>query len=451
MASGPLLASAALAVVPVGDQVLDPAARGVVTFANTANVASYQQDGLFTHRGRQYTAWYARDGRATVARRRLPRGRWERARLDYRLYDDDSHNAISMTVTPGDDRLHIAFPTHDDAIRYTRTRPGISRARRWRASLFERVRDSLPGAPHAPRSWTYPQFERVGGRTLLTYRDGTHDAGRQLLLRYGRGGRWSLLGRFTDSGGTWSSPYGASTSRYAYLHGFTANAARPRRLEIAFSWRELPAAACAPTAIGNHDIGYAASTDGGLTWRNDAGRLIARTGSDDPIAVGDPHVVVPVPIDRGLMNQESQATDSRGRFHVMTSVVPGADCVLDFYGERAAGARPQHSWRDLDGVWRTTPLPMLSGSAGRTKLVFDRRDDAFVVLPDGRIAAAHAATGWTDWRIVHDGDGIAPVNELVVDRQRIAYDGVLSIAYQERSPVRDAPSAFRVADFRLSR
>jgi hypothetical protein len=419
-------AAAALAAAPAGDLVLDPSAWGSVTFGNTVNVASYQQDGLLTHRGRQYTAWYGGDGRAWVARRRLPGGTWEKVRLRYRLFSDDSHDAISMGFTPEDDRLHVAFPTHAEAIRYTRTVPGVSRARRWRASLFERVRHSLPGAPRAPVTWTYPQFEQAGRRSLLTYRDGRHDDGRQVLLRYRRG-RWRLLGRFTESRGTW----GTSTSRYAYLHGFTWNAVR-RRLEIAFTWRERSGSGC--EEIPNHDLGYAWSADG-LAWHDSAGTAIGR------IAVTDPHVVLPIPSDRGLINQETQAVDSRGRFHVVTSLVPGTECVRDFYAERGAGARPQHTWRDERGAWHTAPLPALSGSAGRTKLLFGRHDTAIVVLPDGRLATATERTNWTDWQItdLH----IDPVGEVTVDRQRIARDGVLSIAYQRGTQ-------YRVLDIRVS-
>jgi hypothetical protein len=41
------------------------------------------------------------------------------------------------------------------------------------------------------------------------------------------------------------------------------------------------------------------------------------------------------------------------------------------------------------------------------------------------------------------------VSELIYDRQRLHRDGVLSVAYQEQSATPNAPSAFRVADFRL--
>src|ERR687896_300589 len=194
----------------MADRILDPGARGNVTFENTANVASYQQDGVFTYRGWQYTAWYRGNRRAVIARRKLPHGAWQSTELDYDLFSDDSHNTIAMAVTPSDGRIHIAFPTHANAVRYTRSVPGVANMPHradWSSTLFERTRSSLPGAPDAPVTYTYPQFEIVRGKMLLTWRDGSSDNGRQALLRYdhNRAGTWSFLGRFTSSAGTWSS------------------------------------------------------------------------------------------------------------------------------------------------------------------------------------------------------------------------------------------------------
>jgi hypothetical protein len=443
----------------LGDRILDPAARGNVTFENTANVASYQQDGVFTYRGWQYTAWYRASRRAVISRRKLPHGSWQSIELDYDLFSDDSHNTIAMAVTPSDGRIHVAFPTHANAIRYTRSVPGVADRPNtvdWSSTLLERTRNSLPGAPDAPLSYTYPQFELVRGRMLLTYRDGGSDNGRQALLRYddNEDGTWTMLGRFTSSAGTYTSRYGSSTSRYGYLHGFSANPVNGD-VEIAFTWRERGSAWCAPGSVGNHDLGYASSPDGGMTWRNNDGLVIGETGTTDLISLDDPHVVVEQPIDAGLMNQEAQAFDSAGRLHVMTSMVSESDlallggCVSDFYPQRAALARPSHHWRDRDGSWHTMELPTRSNSSGRTKLAFDRHDTAYVVLPDARIMAATARSGWTDWKLVFEARDVDNVSELIFDRQRLERDGVLTVAYQEPGVPRNAPSAFRIADFRL--
>jgi hypothetical protein len=395
-----------------------------------------------------------------IARRKLPDGPWESTELDYDLYSDDSHNTVSLAVTPSDGRIHIAFPTHANAIRYTRSVSGVAdtpEGVQWSSRLFEATKTTFPGAPAAPVTFSYPQFEQVQGQTLLTYRDGSTDNGRQVLLRYNNDpdGTWSFLGRFTSNAGVYQSPYGTSTSRYAYLHGFTASPTG--ELAITMTWREQGSAWCASGAVGNHDLGYAVSPDGGMTWLNNAGETIGRI---DPaagmISVHSPGVVVrDIPINVGMINQETQAFDSKGRLHVVTSRVPDEDlpedgCVANFYAQRAMLARPYHHWRDADGTWHTMQLPVRSNSSGRTKIVFDSNDVAYVILPDARIIASTAASEWRDWQTVFEAEEIDNVSELTVDRQRLQWDGVLSVVYQERATQSNAPSAYRVADFSLS-
>jgi BNR repeat-containing family member/F5/8 type C domain len=467
-------------VARIEDRILDPEAHARITYENTVNVASYQQDGILTYGGYQYTAWYENDGpgpaqaTAVIARRALPDGDWESTRLDYTLFSNDSHNTIALGVTPTDGRIHIAFPTHANVIRYTRSIPGVASepaAHEWSSLLFERTKSQIPGAPGAPPTYTYPQFELAGDDVLLTWRDGSSDNGRQALLRYDENalGTWSFLGRFTHNlGGTYNGGFGSSTSRYGYIHGFTADPASGE-LAITLSWREQTSAWCPGTeAVGNHDLGYAVSDDGGLTWRNNAGATVATTTTGDTVGTITPFspgiVVEPIGINTGLINQETQAFDSEGQLHVVTSRVPDEDlgpdnCAGDFYPDRAALARPYHHWRDAAGTWQTTPLPFRSGSAGRTKIAFDSDDNAYVVLPDARIVAASAASGWTDWELVFEDPDVENVSELIVDRQLVPEEGILSVAYQEPPP--DVPtcrtnasstqcaSAYRVASFEL--
>ena len=184
----------ALDVARVEDRILDPSAHGRITYENTVNVASYQQEAILTHRGYQYTAWYQNDGpgpgqaTAVIARRALPDGAWESTRIGYTLWSNDSHNTIALGVTPTDGRLHVAFPTHDGPVRYTRTVPGVARPPRARRLVVAAVRRGLQPRSRAPRSthptFTYPQFENVGDEALLTWRSGSTDNGRQALLRY---------------------------------------------------------------------------------------------------------------------------------------------------------------------------------------------------------------------------------------------------------------------------
>ncbi|MCP4541025.1 MAG: Tat pathway signal sequence domain protein, partial [Chloroflexi bacterium] len=190
-------------------------------------------------------------------------------------------------------------------------------------------------------------------------------------------------------------------------------------------------------------------------WKNDQDQQIAETGSDDLISIDDEHIVDEISINAALANQESQAIDGNGLFHTIVSYVPerfwddqGTLCVTDFAAARLANGRPHHLWRDENGVWTKTEIPFLQGRVGRSKLVFDSFNTAYVVLPDLRIVAASADSQWTDWRLVFDAADVSIFGEVAIDRQRVKFDDVLSVLYREALDG-DNPAPVRLVDFQL--
>ncbi|MCZ9342420.1 Tat pathway signal sequence domain protein, partial [Streptomyces sp. TRM76130] len=75
------------------------------------------------------------------------------------------------------------------------------------------------------------------------------------------------------------------------------------------------------------------------------------------------------------------------------------------------------------GDWQKTEIPVPLASSQRTRLVLDRYDNAYAILPYGRIAAASQASGYTDWRLLHDGADLNAFGEVVVDETRVPRDG----------------------------
>lgn len=444
---------ATVGVSLLSNTIIDPAARGVITYDTFVNAASYQQDGVMSYAGYQYLAWYHDDLHARIARRALPSGAWEIVELDYQLIADDSHNSISLGISPVDGRIHIAYATHSASVRSTRSAPGVATnpaAHSWTSDLFEPTLTDFPGATITP-NFTYPRFERLGDLLLMTWRNGGSGSGEIEMLVYNDDGTWSNRGAFTSKSGVFSANGGVSDSRNAYLNGVTADAFG--RLHISWVWREYDrSVACAENAVTNHDLGYAYSDDGGMTWQNSAGAIIGRTGTGDMIGLGDEHLVAEISINAALINQETQRIDSEGRFHTVVSYVPEPywddGCVSDFTAGRVAHAMPVHFWRDIDGVWHSKQIPFLQGDVGRAKVVFDSQDNVYVVLPDLRIVAASAAMQWQDWRLVYDAAAISIDGEVIIDSQRAAAVNILSVIYQEANDGVSA-SALRIADFQL--
>ncbi|MGW2486032.1 BNR repeat-containing protein [Streptomyces sp. NPDC001606] len=431
---------------------LDSQAVFFVSYDGLVNNNSFQKNGLLTYKGYQYAAWYTSTGNAVVGRRALSASSWSTVTLSHVLKASDSHNVISLGVSSSDGRLHLAMDSHSDGYFYVKSTAGLMdnpSATSWTSSAFGAVQTSLDGLALTPQ-FTYPQFlSTPEGGLQLSYRAGISGNGRNALAEYD-GSTWTALGEWTSSTGTYTSAHGSSTARNMYLHGIDYDV--DGRLHAFFTWREQNAAVmCGSGGITNHDTGYVYSTDRGRTWRNDAGAPVATTGTSDTVAVTDGGLVVdPLGPDHSLMNQESQWTDSTGLPHALISYVPGrfGRFTTDYVADRTANGRAFHLRKNASGGWTKTEIPVPLNSSQRTKLVLDKYDNAYAVLPFGRIAAASRSSGYTDWTLLYDGSDLNAFGEVVIDEWRVRYDHVLSFMYQEKSSG-TTPSALHVIDFAL--
>ena len=442
----PVTVQAVPAVTLVRDTQLDPTALYFVSFDGLVNNESFQQDAILSVAGFQYAAWYTADRSAVVARRALPAGAWEKVVLPHRLSTNDSHNVISLGVSPTDGRLHVAMDTHDSTVFYVKSEAGLvtsPASRTWSPARFGAVQRNLDGVDLG--AITYPQFLITPERRLqLSFRTGSSGNGTNELAEYD-GVTWRRLGRWTSATGSWTAPNGVtSTTRNMYLHGLTYGPGG--RLHAAFTWREGNSGVlCNAGGLTNHDTGYAYSDDRGRTWRTSGG---AAAGA--PVAVSPALVVDPLDPNHGLMNQESQAIDSAGNPHVIVSYVPGrfTQCVTGYAADRTRWGRAFHVFRTGSGTWTKVEVPIAPNATGRSRIVLDRADNLYLIMPFGRIVTASKASGWTDWTLAFDRPALNIFGETTVDTSRIATEGMLSVLYQQRS-TGTTPSPIRVADFHL--
>jgi hypothetical protein len=438
-------------VTRIADTQLDPTALYFVSYDGLVNNDSFQQSGILSYAGFQYATWYTADRSAVIARRQQPSGSWSTVKLPHQLSTDDSHNVISLGISPADGRLHIAMDTHDNPVYYLASIAGLAShpaSHSWTAADFGPVQRTLGGVELG--SITYPQFlVTPTGALQLSYRTGASGNGANELAEYS-GGRWTRLGKWQSANGNYAGPNGVvSTTRNMYLHGI--DYAPGGRLYATFTWREgNTGVLCATGGLSNHDTGYVYSDDRGRTWRNNAGAVVGSTGAR-PVSIDTPGLVVdPLDPNHGLMNQESQAVDSTGSVHALISYVPGrfTQCVTNYQTDRQRDGRTFFLTRAVDGSWSKVEIPVPAGSTQRSKLVFDRYDNAYVVMPFGRIVAATKAGKWTDWTQVFGPDQLGAFGEVDVDTSGVRNDGVISLLYQ-RASTGTTPSPIRVADFRL--
>jgi hypothetical protein len=439
-------------VTLTGSTQLDAQALYFVSYDGLVNNNSFQKNGLLTYKGYQYAVWYTTDRSAVVARRAIGASSWSTLTLAHRLKSSDSHNVISMGVSKTDGRLHLNMDSHSDGFFYVKSVAGLldnPASTAWTSAVFGAVQTSLDGLALTTQ-FTYPQFiSTPDGKLQLSYRVGISGNGRNALAEYD-GSSWTALGEWSGSTGTYTSEHGSSTARNMYLHGIDYDV--NGRLHSFFTWREQNGAVmCNSGGITNHDTGYVYSTDRGRTWRNNAGTLVGTTGGSDTVAVTDAGLVVDaLNPDHSLMNQESQATDSTGLPHAIISYVPGrfGQCTTNYVTDRTNNGRAFHLRKNASGGWTKTEIPIALGSSQRTKLILDKYDNAYAIMPFGRIAGASKSSGYTDWTLLYDGSGLNAFGEVVIDEMRVSQDGTLSVMYQEKSSG-TTPSALHVVDFRL--
>ena len=139
---------AAPSVTQISNTLLDSSAIYFVSYDGLVNVASYQQSAILTYQGYQYAAWYTSTRYVLLARRLLPSGAWSTLQISHQLVATDSHNSISLGVSPSDGRIHVALDCHSTALYYFKSESGLATnpgSLSWVSSRFGTVQNSLDG------------------------------------------------------------------------------------------------------------------------------------------------------------------------------------------------------------------------------------------------------------------------------------------------------------------
>lgn len=248
---------------------------------NTVNTAIFRKNSLTTNNGFQYIGFYDSQGYLTLGKRKLGSDNWEIKRSVYGGNVRDAHNIISIAVD-GRDYLHVSWDHHNNSLRYCKTiRPG---------SLELGEKEKMTGQQESKVS--YPEFHKLpNGDLLFVYRDGGSGGGNMIMNRYEpTTAKWTRLHDNLISG---------EGKRNAYWQACVDNAGT---IHISWVWRE------SPDVASNHDMGYARSRDGGLTWENSLSQPYAL-----PITESTAEYACKIPQKMELINQTSMSCDEGGR------------------------------------------------------------------------------------------------------------------------------------------
>jgi hypothetical protein len=396
----------------------------IVSYGGYLNGESFQQDGIVTFGGYQYTAFWNTNRHVVMARRKLPSGAWAKFEFtDYTNSEDDAHNTISLGVCPGDGTLHLAFDHHSSDLHYRRSAVGFltSEASAWDATSFGSVTNSLVGSTKIPLL-TYPRFltEPGGSKVLFSARTGTSGSGDEELWEYdSKSHTWLGVGKYID---------GITDSVNAYLHGL-AYSPTGTRLHATWCWRETP------DATTNHDLFYVYSDDNGRTWKSSSGNTVGVTGSTYITKDSASARVWTIGQNRGLINQEHMAVDAKEQVHVLLSHMPDAQSDDSDFTKARTKSIFYHYWRNANGSWTRTPinLPVIQNFRG--KLAISSRSNVYAILPDLRIAGASSASNYSDWALLTADDAGRFFSDPLIDTSRLAVEDRLTVYYPQKSSV----------------
>ena len=351
---------------------------------NAVNAVIFRRNAVVSHKDIQYVAYYDADASVVLAKRKLGSMHWDISKTQYEGKVKDAHNSISIMVD-GDGYLHMSWDHHNDSLRYCRsTAPG---------SL--ELTNKMPMTGIKEDKVTYPEFYRMhNGNLLFLYRDGASGRGNLMLNHYDiKSQEWTQRqDAFIDGEGQRNAYWQMCTDSESAVH-------------LSWVWRETGDVAT------NHDMCYAKSTDGGITWQKSNGEVY-----DLPITASNAEYAALIPQKSELANTTSMCADSEGRPYIATYWRPQGTNVPQYHLVFHDGIK----WQKLQISSRTTPFSLsgrgekripisrcqiLANSEGATDKVYilfrdtERKDRVSVAICDDLLNKSWRIKDLTDFTV----------------------------------------------------
>lgn len=301
---------------------------------NSVNTVKFRKNALTTHQNYQFTGYYDENSCLILAKRKVNTSDWEKVKTPYKGNTKDAHNDISIAID-GDGFLHISWDHHDTKLRYAKSIKPMS------LELGEE--QSMTGQEE--NKVTYPQFYNLpNGGLVFFYRSGASGRGNMVINSYDlKSGNWSQLQRNLLDGEEKRSAYWQSSiDQQGIIH-------------LSWVWRE------SWDVSTNHDLCYARSKDGGITWEKSTGEKYKL-----PITAASAEYAWQIPQKSSLINQTAMATDKNGNPYIVTywseNKIPQYQIV---YLENG-------NWKKINTAFRSTPFYL--GGGGTKKIPISRPD-----------------------------------------------------------------------------
>ena len=251
---------------------------------NSVNTVKFRKNALTTFKNFQFIAYYDADGSVILGKRKLKTNNWEIVKTPYTGNVKDAHNSISIAVD-GDGYLHVSWDHHDTKLRYAKSKLPLG--------LDLGNEESMTGI--AEQKLTYPEFYNLpNGNILFFYRSGSSGRGNMIINSYSlKDNKWSQLQ---------SNLLNGEDQRSAY---WQAKIDKKGVIHLSWVWRE------SWDVSTNHDLCYARSKDGGVSWEKSSGQKYSL-----PITAASAEYAWKIPQKSSLINQTSMTTDDKGNPYI---------------------------------------------------------------------------------------------------------------------------------------
>ncbi|MGQ7856855.1 BNR repeat-containing protein [Pedobacter sp. WC2501] len=315
---------------------------------NSVNTVIFRKNALISFKDSQYAAYYDHEQNVVLAKRKIGSPRWASVITAYKGDATDAHKSISIMID-GDGFLHIAWSQHNNNLNYARS---VSAG-----SLNLGNKEVMLSAKENKVS--YPEFYKLAnGDLLFFYRDGGSGNGNLMINHYSlKTKKWTRVqDGMIDGEGQRNAYWQVAVDQVGTIH-------------LSWVWRE------SPDVASNHDLCYAKSTDGGITWLKSTGEKYQL-----PITATNAEYTVKIPQKSELINQTSMFADAKGKVFIAG------------YWRGANETGPQyHLVFKTDSSWKVSNLNFrkttfsLSGT-GTKRIPISRPQ--IIVWPNGKHYAA---------------------------------------------------------------
>lgn len=207
-----------------------------------------------------------------------PNARWEKSILQgYRIKSEDRHNKIALSISSGDGVIHIAFDHHSTPqFNYAHTNQNVATNPEsvvWDNAVFS-LQPNL-GLKTDTGLVTYPSFYPLitSGNLMVYWRTGGAVGGEMNLANFhSKDHKWFFIGQISTQNGMYNEKEG---TRGPYNGGFVEDADSVLHVAWVFREREDHIEAQPKGHLQEHGLFYAQSADGGFSWKDNAGNIVA--------------------------------------------------------------------------------------------------------------------------------------------------------------------------------